>query len=63
MKRTFSEEERKRLEKRMMETFKDQMRNLTKELQQTLADDLVTAFQNRLTVFLRIQSKKPINLK
>ena len=58
MKRTFSEEERKRLERKMMETFKDEMKNLTGELQQTLADDLVTAFQNRLTVFLRIQSKQ-----
>ena len=58
MKEVLAPEERKQLEKKMMETFKDEMKSLTKELQQTLADDLVTAFQNRLAVFLRIQSEQ-----
>lgn len=58
MEQVLAPEERKRLEKKMMEAFKDDMKNLTKELQQTLVDDLVTAFQNRLRVFLRIQSKQ-----
>ncbi len=51
-------QERKQLQKKMLETFKDEMKSLSRDLQQTLADDLVTAFQNRLIVFLRIQSKQ-----
>ncbi len=58
MAQLFAQEERKQLEKKMLETFKDDMKNLTEDLQETLADDLVTAFQNRLAVLLRIQSKQ-----
>ncbi len=58
MTQLLAQEERKQLEKKMLETFKDDMKNLTEDLQETLADDLVTAFQNRLAVLLRIQSKQ-----
>lgn len=58
MKNILLQTERKRLETKMLETFGEEMKDLTKELQETLADDLVTAFQNRLAVFLRIQSKQ-----
>jgi hypothetical protein len=58
MAQLLAQEERKQLEKKMLETFKDDMKNLTEDLQETLADDLVTAFQNRLAVLLRIQSKQ-----
>jgi len=58
MTQLLAREERKQLEKKMLETFKDDMKNLTEDLQETLADDLVTAFQNRLAVLLRIQSKQ-----
>lgn len=58
MTQLLAQEERKQLEKKMLETFKNDMKNLTEDLQETLADDLVTAFQNRLAVLLRIQSKQ-----
>jgi hypothetical protein len=58
MKNILLQTERKRLETKMLQTFGEEMKDLTRELQETLADDLVTAFQNRLAVFLRIQSKQ-----
>jgi len=41
----------------MIKAFKNEIQNLTPELQYILTDDLVTALQNRLTVFQRIQTK------
>lgn len=40
-----------------MKAFKNEIQNLTPELQYLLADDLVTALQNRLAVLQRIQTK------
>lgn len=57
MKRTLSPEERKQLEKKVIETFKNETNTLSQELRRILADDLITAFENRLAVFTRIQSK------
>lgn len=57
MEKSFSDQSRKRLQKMIMETFTNEIHTLTPELQTILADDMVTAFQNRLTVFQRIQSK------
>ena len=57
MEKTYSSQSRKRLQKMMMETFTTEIHTLTPELQTILADDMVTAFQNRLTVFQRIQAK------
>jgi len=57
MEKSFSDQSRKRLQKMIMETFTNEIHALTPELQTILADDMVTAFQNRLTVFQRIQSK------
>jgi hypothetical protein len=58
MKNILLQTERKRLEAKVLETFGEEMKGLARDLQETLADDLVTAFQNRLAVFLRIQSKQ-----
>ena len=58
LKNALSPAGRKQLEKRVMEAFADEVKVLSQELQQILADDLVTAFQNRMTVLLRIQSKR-----
>jgi hypothetical protein len=55
--KTLSQEERKQLEKKVMEAFRNQTKPLSEEFQRILADDVVTAFQNRLTTLLRIQSK------
>jgi len=57
MKKTFTSSQRKHLENKLIDAFKDEMNTLSKELQQILAGDLITAFQNRITVFQRIQTK------
>jgi hypothetical protein len=57
MKKSFSPQNRKKLQKMMLEAFTSEIHTLTPELQYILADDLVTALQNRLLVFQRIQAK------
>jgi len=57
MKKPFSPQYRKRLQKRMMEALTSEIQTLNPELQYLLADDLVTALQNRIAVFQRIQAK------
>ena len=57
MKKSFSPENRKKLQKMMMEAFTSEISTLTPELQYILADDMVTALQNRLLIFQRIQGK------
>ncbi|MCJ7722243.1 hypothetical protein MUO98_07570 [Candidatus Bathyarchaeota archaeon] len=57
MEKSFSSQSRKKLQKMMMEAFTSEIQTLTPELQSILADDLVTAFQNRLMAFQRIQAK------
>jgi len=57
MKKSFSPQNRKKLQKMMLEAFTSEIYTLTPELQYILADDMVTALQNRLTVFQRIQAK------
>jgi len=57
LKNAWSIQGRKQLEKKVMEAFADEVKVLSQELQQILADDLVTAFQNRMIVLLRVQSK------
>jgi hypothetical protein len=41
----------------MMEALTNEIQTLNPEFQYLLADDLVTALQNRLIVFQRIQTK------
>jgi hypothetical protein len=57
MKKSFSPQNRKKLQKMMLEAFTSEINTLTPELQYILADDMVTALQNRLLVFQRIQAK------
>jgi hypothetical protein len=57
MEKSFSPQSRKRLQKMMLETFTSEIHSLAPELQSILADDMVTALQNRLVVFQRIQAK------
>jgi hypothetical protein len=57
MEKMLSSQERKRLQKIMMKAFKSEFQSLNPELRYILTDDLVTALQNRLTVFQRIQGK------
>jgi hypothetical protein len=57
MKKSFSPQNRKKLQKMMLEAFTSEIQTLTPELQYILADDMVTALQNRLLAFQRIQTK------
>ena len=57
MEKSFSTQNRKKLQKMMLEAFNSEINMLTPELQNILADDMVTAFQNRLDVFQKIQAK------
>jgi hypothetical protein len=57
MEKSFSPQSRKRLQKMMLEAFTSEIHSLTPEMQSILADDMVTALQNRLVVFQRIQAK------
>jgi len=51
-------EQRVQLEHKMREVFGDEMKKLSEDLQSTLADDIVTAFLNRISLFVKIQAKK-----
>jgi len=57
MEKMLSSQQRKRLQKIMLKAFKNEIQTLTPELQYILTDDLITALQNRLTAFQRIQTK------
>ena len=57
MKKALSPQNRKKLQKMMLEAFTSEISNLSSELQYILADDMVTALQNRLLVFQKIQTK------
>jgi hypothetical protein len=50
--------QRKILETKMSKIFKENMREISSELQKILLDDLVTAFQNRMNVLIRVQKKR-----
>jgi len=50
--------QREELEAKMAEVFKDNISVLSMELQRILVDDLVTAFQNRIKVLIRVQEKR-----
>ncbi len=58
MKRTLSLKKRKRFEEKIMKIFRNETNTLSKDLQRILADDLVTAFENRLAALMRIRSKR-----
>ncbi len=58
MEKSFSPQNRKKLQKLMMDAFTSEIQTLTPDLQYILTDDLVTALQNRLVVLQRIQAKK-----
>jgi len=60
MEKSFSPQNRKKLQKMMIEAFTSEINTLTPDLQSILADDMVTALQSRLLVLQRIQTK--INL-
>jgi len=50
--------ERKQLQSKMAKVFNGNIKGLSTELQRILLDDLVTAFQNRINVLIRAQTKR-----
>ena len=62
MEKDHTSQARQRLQKAIMNAFKQEMQSLTPEMQYILTDDLVTAFQNRITVFQRIQAGTGLQL-
>jgi len=57
MNQSFSIQNRKKLQKMMLDAFTNEIHELTPEYQYILADDMVTVLQNRLLVFQKIQTK------
>ena len=58
MKENMTFKQRKELEGKMSKVFKENIEGLSTELQEILLDDLVTAFQNRINVLIRVQEKR-----
>jgi hypothetical protein len=50
--------QREVLEAKMSKVFKENMTEISSELQKILLDDLVTAFENRINVLIRAQKKR-----
>ena len=51
--------ERKVLRNEMAEVFSHKIKALSSEMQYILLDDLVTAFENRLSALSRVKSSQP----
>jgi hypothetical protein len=54
---TLSTRQRRQLEVKMRKVFQNEMKKLSDDLQSVLADDVVTAFLNRISLFLKIEAK------
>jgi hypothetical protein len=52
------EVQRAYFEHKMRTVFGDEMKKLSEDLQSALADDIVTAFLNRISLFVKIDSEK-----
>lgn len=63
LEKAISPRNRKELQRKMLDLFMDEMDQLPRDLQWVLADDLVTAFHNRLTVFMKTQSKPQLQVQ
>jgi hypothetical protein len=58
MQHDLTAKQRKDLEAKMAKVFKENMKGISAELQKILLDDLVTAFQNRINVLIRVHKKR-----
>lgn len=58
LKHEVTPQQRRKLKAKMAAVFKENLKELQPELQKILIDDLVTAFQNRVDVLIRAQTKK-----
>lgn len=58
MTKSLTLKQRRELQSKMAKVFNGNIRVLSTELQKILLDDLVTAFQNRINVLIRAQTKR-----
>jgi len=58
LKRNVTLKQRRDMEARMANVFSENIKELSTELQKILLDDMVTAFQNRMNVLMRAQTKR-----
>ena len=56
--KNINEKDRKELETKLAEVFKENISQLSTELRQILLDDIVTAFENRLNVLNRVSQQE-----
>jgi len=63
LEKTLSSKTRKELQRKMFDLFIEEMEELPRDLQWVLADDLVTAFHNRLATFMGIQSRLQLQVQ
>ncbi|MEM2466604.1 MAG: hypothetical protein QXZ47_04845 [Candidatus Bathyarchaeia archaeon] len=49
---------RREIKAKMARALKDDIKVLSTDFQKILIDDLVTAFQNRINVLMRVQAKR-----
>jgi hypothetical protein len=54
---TFTQTTRDKLQTKMRKVFKEEMKSLSQDMQTVLADDIVTAFLNRISLFVKIEAK------
>lgn len=59
MRQNISLKQRKVLATKMVRVFESDIRILSKEMQEILVDDLVTAFSNRLNVLTCVKNNDP----
>ena len=50
--------QRREIKAKMAEALKENIKGLSTDFQKILIDDLVTAFQNRINVLMRVQAKR-----
>jgi hypothetical protein len=58
LKTSLTLKQRRDLSTKMSKVLKQDIKELSTELQAILSDDLVTAFQNRINVLIRAQEKR-----
>lgn len=62
MKSQYSSKERNELRNKMATVFSKKLQILSRELQEMLLDDLVTAFENRITVLNKAQANVKLEI-
>jgi len=57
LRKDLTPKQRREIKAKMAEALKENIKGLSTDFQKILIDDLVTAFQNRINVLMRVQAK------